>query len=218
MARHTPIQFQKILEPTLRERIREMIRQHPRARSVIEATLAFAAIGGFLTCAAAAPGLVAGIGRVRRSRRNMTQDEYHQIWQSFHRLKKRGDLEFVKEKDGVHVYRFSKKGKEKIKKLVMRELKIARPRKWDKKWRLVLFDIPESHKNARIAFGRRLRELGFYQCQKSAWMYPFPCLEEVEFFKNEYGIKPFVKLFLVDEMSDGKVLYHFRDDIKKTVL
>ena len=46
--------------------------------------------------------------------------------------------------------------------------------------------------------------MGFFQCQKSAWIHPFPCLEEIEFIKDVFNIKPFVKIFLVDEMTDGK--------------
>ena len=57
--------------------------------------------------------------------------------------------------------------------------------------------------------------MGFFQCQKSAWIHPFPCLEEIEFIKDVFNIKPFVKIFLVDEMTDGKSLYHFRNLLKE---
>ena len=57
--------------------------------------------------------------------------------------------------------------------------------------------------------------MGFFQCQKSAWIHPFPCLEEIEFVKDVFNIKPFVKIFLVDEMTDGKSLYYFKNLLKE---
>ena len=43
-------------------------------------------------------------------------------------------------------------------------------------------------------------------------------MEEIEFIKSVFNIKPFVKLFLVEEMTDGKVLYHFSNQIKKVLI
>ncbi|MFC1756901.1 hypothetical protein ACFLZC_01975, partial [Patescibacteria group bacterium] len=97
------------------------------------------------------------------------------------------------------------------------EMILLKPKKWDGKWRLVIFDIPETKRCARDALRQKLEQLEFYQCQKSTWIHPFPCIEEIEFLKNFFNIKPFVKLFLVEEMTDGKVLYHFKDLIKKSI-
>jgi hypothetical protein len=40
-------------------------------------------------------------------------------------------------------------------------------KKWDKKWRVVIFDIPERHRGLRDVFRKRLRQLSLYQLQKS---------------------------------------------------
>lgn len=40
----------------------------------------------------------------------------------------------------------------------------------------------------------------------------------VEFIKDVLNIKPFVKIFVAEEMDDGKVLYHFKDLIKAIAL
>jgi len=116
------------------------------------------------------------------------------------------------------VYTITEKGKEKIKKFILDELKINNPKTWDENWRLVIFDIPEERRKIREAFREKLESLGFYQCQKSVWIHPFPCMEEIEFLKDFFYIKPFVKIFLVKEMTDGKVLYHFRELLKNTII
>jgi len=39
--------------------------------------------------------------------------------------------------------------------------------KWDRKWRIVMFDVPEKHKRARDALSRSLKRMGFAQLQKA---------------------------------------------------
>ena len=40
----------------------------------------------------------------------------------------------------------------------------------------------------------------------------------LEFIKDVFNLKPFVKIFLVDEMTDGKTLYHFRNLLKQVIV
>lgn len=44
---------------------------------------------------------------------------------------------------------------------------IRTPRRWDGKWRVVVFDIPNRLKPAREAMGETLRRMGFVQLQES---------------------------------------------------
>lgn len=44
---------------------------------------------------------------------------------------------------------------------------------WDKKWRIVAFDIPESKRDTRKYLREYLFYLGFKQLQKSVWITPF---------------------------------------------
>ncbi|MBI4599349.1 hypothetical protein HY732_00325 [Candidatus Uhrbacteria bacterium] len=217
MRKHKPIKFRATLEPRYRDVIKDLIRDNEQAMSVAQATLALIAAGGVLTCGVIAPGLLGGLARMRRQSAREHHEEYARMWRSFHHLRKSRALVFEGEKDGYLVYRLTNTGKKKLKTLLFNTMKIQEPKRWDKKWRLVLFDIPESHKLARKALTTKLHALGFYQCQKSAWIHPFPCLEEIELVKDQYRIKSFVQLFVVEEMSDGKVLYHFRQQLKRVL-
>lgn len=217
MPKHKPIKFEDSLEPTLKKQIKELIQENKKAKTVLNATLALIALGGILTIGAVAPGIIGGINKMIYRKKKDKYERYREIWRTFNKLKKKGNLEFVKEESGYLIYRPSNKGKEKIKKFAFDELLIIEPKEWDKKWRLVIFDIPESRRKERVALRNKLKDMEFYQCQKSVWIHPFPCLEEIEFVKDALNIKPFVKLFLVDEMTDGKVLYNFRNLIKKSI-
>ncbi|MFH1956161.1 MAG: hypothetical protein ABIJ28_00730 [Patescibacteria group bacterium] len=217
MAKHKPIKFVSTLEPNFKKYITKIMKENPNAKTAVNATLGLIALEGILTFGAAFPALLGEIGKIRSRQKREIYKEYQQYWRSFNELKKKRAIEFVKEEGGYLVYKINKKGKEKLKKFVLDELIIQKSKQWDKKWRLVIFDIPEIYRKSRDALRKKLKDLGFYQCQKSAWIYPFDCIDEIEFLKDFFSIKPFVKIFIVDEIDDGKVLYHFKDEIKKSV-
>ncbi len=214
MPKHKPIKFEA-LDQSFVKRVNKIISENKTAKSVLNATLAIMATGGIITLGAAAPGLLTEINKISRRKRKEKTEKYREIWRNFNLLKKKGDLEFIKEKDDCLFYKISEKGKSKVRKFIIDELQISAPREWDKKWRLIIFDIPEKKRSGRVAFRKKLNDMGFYQCQKSAWIHPFSCMEEIEFVKDFFNIKPFVKIFLVEEMTDGKTLYYFRNLLKQ---
>lgn len=57
--------------------------------------------------------------------------------------------------------------------LLRMKLAYAKARKWDGKWRLIIFDIPERRRSRRDFLRQELRALGFHQLQKSAWVSPY---------------------------------------------
>lgn len=217
MPKHKPIKFESTLEPSLKKYITNIFKENPKSKTILNATIGLIATGGIITLGAAFPALLGEIGKIRRHRKKEKYGRYQQFWRSFNNLKKQRALEFVKEEDDYLVYKINEKGEEKIKKFIFDELKINQPKSWDSKWRLVIFDIPETKKNRRHALRRKLTEIGFYQCQKSAWVYPFECEQEIEFIKDVLNIRPFVKIFLVDKIDDGKTIYHFKNFIKDKI-
>lgn len=50
-------------------------------------------------------------------------------------------------------------------------------RRWDRYWRLVLFDVPESRSSTRNTLRRYLRARGFGYLQNSVWITPHPVSE-----------------------------------------
>lgn len=45
-------------------------------------------------------------------------------------------------------------------------------RNWDGRWRMVIFDVPESQRPARDYIRGVLKRVGFYEFQRSMWIYP----------------------------------------------
>lgn len=76
--------------------------------------------------------------------------------------------------------------------------KIKMDDKWDGIWHLVCYDIPEDWKRERDCFRRKLVALGFEQIQKSLWVIPYGCKEEIAVIAQTLSIAPFVAYLNTD--------------------
>ena len=81
-------------------------------------------------------------------------------------------------------------------------MEIRKPKVWDKKWRIVLFDIPELHRKSRDALRYRLRQLGFFEYQKSVFVHPYDCRDEIEYIIESYRIRKFVRFIIADSLDN----------------
>ncbi len=95
-------------------------------------------------------------------------------------------------KEYAHGLQLTEKGRTRLQRAEIEDLKITQPKKWDHKWRIVLFDIPEAKKTGRDGLTRKLKEIGFFTLQKSVWLHPFPCREEIEQVASYYEIDRYV--------------------------
>jgi len=98
-------------------------------------------------------------------------------------------------------------GKKKAGRFQIDSLKIAKPKNWDKKWRLVIFDISQLKKHYREALRGKLKELGFCRLQKSIWIYPFYCKDELELLEKFFGLtNKEIRLITAEDIGDDKWL------------
>lgn len=87
-------------------------------------------------------------------------------------------------------------------------LSVKRPDTWDRKWRIVFFDLPATHE-ARNHFREKLISIGFFQMQKSVYVYPFPCEKEIQFLREVYSMPHSVKYAVVEKLENDEDLRHF---------
>ncbi len=132
-----------------------------------------------------------------------------QATNAFNYLRRRGLLEIKKVNHDVCIA-LTKEGKKRAGKYQIDDLEIKRPKKWDKKYRLVIFDIPQEARMKRNAFRRKLKELGFYPLQKSVWVHAFDCKEEIELLRKFFGLnKKQVQVLLVEKIDNDTPLRKF---------
>ena len=112
-------------------------------------------------------------------------------------------LEMRKNTDGTTTLVLNEGGRKRALTYRIHCTKIKHTGLWDRKWRIVLYDIPEDEREARDAFREHLTTLGFHKLQQSAGIFPFDCKSEVEFFIEVLGIRKFVRFVVADSIDDG---------------
>lgn len=117
--------------------------------------------------------------------------------QALRRLRERGLIELVSEKEVL--IKLTDEGKtfavwEKFRKL---------EGIWDKKWRIVAFDIPQTHYLIRDLFRRRLKEFGFKQLQKSIWISKVDCTDLLRRYIKDLGISRWVSVLEAENVDFG---------------
>ena len=84
------------------------------------------------------------------------------------------------------------------------------PKKWNGKFYVIIFDIPNKFKIQRDYFVRKLKELNFYPLQKSVYVFIYPPQEIIDFLSHVLDIAPYVRILEVSRIEGEKeILAHF---------
>jgi len=119
-------------------------------------------------------------------------------------------VDFVEEKDGVVSVVLTELGERHAIRYNPEKICIHKSATWDKKWRIVVFDIPEKKKKARDALRWELKKLGFKELQRSVWVYPYECKDAVDFLVEFFEIRNYVRLLEVAKIfHDADLRLHF---------
>lgn len=177
----------------------------PRSE-IVKDVLSWLAIAGAIYIAASSPyfirNLLSNYKKWRKYPRKKVRD-------TFYNLKKQGLIKIKKKNHQIYIS-LTKEGKKKAGIFQIDSLKIKRPKKWDGKWRLVIFDISQLKKFYREAFRGKLKELGFYPLQKSVWVYPFDCQAEIELLREFFGLsEKEIRLAVAEGIGDDSKLKKF---------
>lgn len=77
----------------------------------------------------------------------------------------------------------------------------AKKPRWDGRWRVLVFDVPEYRKTIRDKIRRTLIDIGFERLQDSVWIYPYDCEDLMLLLKAELRIGKDVRYMIVDELE-----------------
>lgn len=104
--------------------------------------------------------------------------------------------------DGSLKIILNKNGKRKILEYKLENIKIETPKKWDRKWRMIISDIPEEFKRAREALRYHLKRFGFYHLQKSVFIFPYECENELDFIIEFYNLHRYVRYIIAESIDN----------------
>ncbi|OHA32515.1 MAG: hypothetical protein A2928_01620 [Candidatus Taylorbacteria bacterium RIFCSPLOWO2_01_FULL_45_15b] len=109
--------------------------------------------------------------------------------------------------DGTTTLELNKKGKVMALTFDADRMKVHPMKRWDNKWRIAIFDIPEYLKSKRDALRMHMKQIGFIEYQKSAFITAWECRNEFEFVVEFHDLRKFVR-FIVAESIDNEL--HFK--------
>ena len=169
--------------------------------------LAALALGSIAFAGALAPNLFRHFGSYKKSKKfSRKQFDY-----AIYNLKKRKLIEVIQEKGDCIKVQLTNTGKKRVREFCFDALAIKKPKHWDKKWRIVIFDIPVRKNRAREALREKIKELGFFQLQKSVWIFPYPCEDEILLVAEIYEIIPYIEIITAGRILHENKLIRFFD-------
>ncbi|OGI65613.1 hypothetical protein A2647_01795 [Candidatus Nomurabacteria bacterium RIFCSPHIGHO2_01_FULL_40_24b] len=160
---------------------------------------------GIIGVALVAPNVLSIIKQLEGSSKRKKNVKYS-INDSFTRLRERGLVEIV-EVNGKKVARITKKGESKLDFLDKHNFKLKIPKKWDGRWRVVIFDIKESRSKTRFLLRTTLAQIGFVRLQNSVWLYPYDCEDLISLLKADFKIGKDVLYMIVEKLEND---WHLR--------
>lgn len=116
-------------------------------------------------------------------------------------------------RDGTLTLVLSKEGKQLALTYDLENMKIKEPNHWDGKWRMVMFDVPEGIKRVRDTLRMHFKNMGFCEFQKSVFVHPYPCAEEIEYIVEFYNARRHIRFVVATEIDNAiELKRHFRLD------
>ncbi len=132
------------------------------------------------------------------------------IRQAIYRLDKKGWI-ILKKKGDKWQIALSQQGRKVLLLYEAGVKHIRKPKKWDRKWRILIFDIPESRKTVRELIRKSLKNLSFRWIQDSVWIHPYECREVLELLRTRCGIRTqalYLRVETIDQEEKFKKYFH----------
>ena len=124
--------------------------------------------------------------------RNLKKSELSRVLK---RLREQGLVEFMS--DDKLTFRLTDSGRDRA---LWAKMKMDNE-KWDGKWRLVIWDVPEKRRIARDLLRYKLKQLGFKQWQQSVWASKVDCTDLLRDFIRKVGIEDWVMVIESDNVG-----------------
>ncbi|MEK7617196.1 MAG: hypothetical protein AAB414_04010 [Patescibacteria group bacterium] len=126
------------------------------------------------------------------SRERLRKSELSRIMEA---LRKQGLVELLNDEELS--FRLTDSGRDRA---LWKKMQIG-DEKWDGKWRLVIWDVPEKRRAARDLLRYKLKQLGFKQWQQSVWASKVNCTKLLRDFIKKVGIADWVMVMESDNVG-----------------
>lgn len=174
-------------------KIEERGRKRARKRNFKKIILRAVALAGVLSVALVAPNV---LGAMRKLGIPLGPNDAPAITRARRRLVLNGFLAY----DGK-ILKVTPKGQKALRWLEVNDYGHHKPIRWDGRWRVLVFDIPEGMRQTRQRLRTLLRGIGFACLQHSVWIYPYDCEDVITLLKADLGVGKRMLYMIVDELE-----------------
>ena len=191
-------------------RVEEKVRQRTKRQKIQQAVLAslYLTAGlGLILMAPNAARLLKYVEKYIGPKPRLNR----RISQAINRLRERGLIERVDIGKGVTL-RLTEKGVRLAEAIEEEEkqYEIKKPKRWDNKWLIVIFDIWERRRAVRDRLRTLLQRNGFVKIQNSVWVYPYDCEELFIFLRTNLRSGKGILYIVAEEIeNDSSFRKHF---------
>ena len=174
--------------------IEDKSKKNKKRKNIQRAVLSTIAVSGLLAVSMVAPNTV----KVLKSlgfHPNKREDEV--IKRARKRLIDKGFVIY-----NNSFLKITENGKKELNRFSINNWVINKPRKWDGRWRMLIFDIPEHRRSTRDKVRATLSSIGFIKVQQSVWIYPYDCGDLITLLKADFKIGKDLLYLIVDSMEN----------------
>ena len=140
----------------------------------------------------------------------LKKNSRYAVKRSISRLADNGLIKFS-DHNGKKFVQLTEEGRRRVALLYAHKILIKKPKRWDGKWRIVIFDIHEYRKGVRDKLRRTIAHLGFFRLQDSVWVYPYDCEDLVVLLKADFKIGKDILYIIAQKIeNDTSIKKHFK--------
>ena len=114
----------------------------------------------------------------------------------------------TKKEDGSIKFFLTEKGRWRALKFQLENIRNKKV-KWDGKWRMVAFDVPEKHRGGRDALRYKLKAVGFCELQKSVLVTPYDCEKEISELVKFFELGRYIRFGVLESLDNEERLKKF---------
>lgn len=182
------------------ERVRKNLDRYPLAKDALSIIAGF----GFVSLAMLMPGLA---GVIAKEVRQAERDKFRR------RLARWKAQKLVEIEEGPNgpMVKITENGLKRALQYKLEAMEVKKPKRWDELWRIVIFDVAENKRERRDRFRQYLKQLGFYMLNRSVFIHPYPCFDEIEFLRQITSVGKEVTYIVAKSVESSADLRRYFD-------
>jgi DNA-binding transcriptional regulator PaaX len=184
--------------------LEKVVRKKIRNTQIQRIVLKTLAATGLISVALLAPNALQMIEKLGFLKDDKGSNQRKSINLSRKRLIERGYIKY----DGKYLS-LTTDGERVLRDLEAYDYRIEKPKRWDGKWRMVIFDIKEERRLYRDDLRRILSNIGFLKLQNSVWVYPYDCEDLVNLIKTDFKMGKEVLYIIADQIENDRMIRQY---------